>query len=146
MILIKSKFFVFKKMLGCLTKNGKKNKAYKIMCRVLILLKLEYPTQDPLLFLSSVFLKMVPLAEIKKKRIAGKLYQIPAPLTEARGFTIGLHYFMQSVLKRHERDISVRIVNELVDFLANKGNTFKVLSDMRELIRVNRTYVKYLKI
>lgn len=132
----------------CFVKLGNRTRAENIFKRVLMWLKLKLKSKSVKEIKWLIFKKFTrfrPLAGIRLKVIAGVTYRLPRNVRLSSEYSIILHWFVKSVLKRKEHGLCNKIIGELMDFLKHKGGTIKKRIDFKWVLRNSKTKLKYLR-
>nr|WJE89148.1 ribosomal protein S7 [Thonningia sanguinea]WJE89165.1 ribosomal protein S7 [Thonningia sanguinea] len=106
-----------------ITKNGNKLLAYKIVYRILKLVK-KKTKKNPLPFFKYALLKLVPNIIIKKLYRNGVLHTVPIEIEPYYGKKIAIRWLLNSSKKRYEKSIVLKFVNELIETI--KGNSMSI--------------------
>lgn len=127
-----------------LIKKGKKYEAEKICFAFLRRIRVE-TRQSPIVVLMTVLHKIKPIVTLKGKRVAGTNLKIPALILPGQDNTMAIKWFIESALSRGGNlEISEKLLQEVLDILANKGSTVKKRNDLHRLALVNRPFLKFI--
>jgi len=138
-------YFISFKLLNGLIYSGKKDIAIKLLLNTCILLRNNYNINPYNLFLVSVF-KVAPVVCLKKRQIAGRLYQIPVFYKVQRKLLWGIKILLLSTRFRVEKTLPLQLFCEIKDILNNSINSvsLKKRNDLCKLAIDNKFFVKFL--
>lgn len=96
---------------------------------------------------NDVFMKalenVMPTLEVKARRIGGSNYQVPLEIRPARRQTLGIRWIVLYARKRGERQMYLRLANELIDAYNNAGGAVKKKEDTHRMAEANKAYAHY---
>ena len=99
--------------------------------------------QDPLEVFSKALENVMPMLEVKARRVGGANYQVPIEVRPERRLTLGLRWLVDNARKRSERTMCERLANEIYDAFNNAGGAFKKKEDMHKMADANRAFAHY---
>lgn len=143
-------YYITYKLINNLMKKGKKDKAINILNKVILKLNVNL-NRDAFYLFSDVIKYISPPFRLKKKRIAGKNFSIPLFIPVKTQINYGVKYLVKNSRERNEKNIELKLFNELCDIdnsLLNNISTNSIsLKKRKELCRIaieNKYYIKYL--
>lgn len=86
---------------------------------------------------------VMPTLEVKARRIGGSNYQVPLEIRPARRQTLGIRWIVLYARKRGEKQMYLRLANELMDAYNNAGGAFKKKEDTHRMAEANKAYAHY---
>lgn len=120
---------------------GKKNVARKIVYEALGVLENKYGSQDKVLAVfHKAYNNIMPLIEVRSRRVGGSVYQIPREVGEARGRSLALRWLIDAAAERSDKSMGLRIGNEILDAIEEKGGAFKKKLDVHKMAEANRAF------
>ncbi len=121
--------------------RGKKNAARHIMYEALEMLEEKYGSKDKAL---EVFYKaynnVMPLIEVRPRRVGGSVYQIPREVSEVRGRSLALRWLKEAAAARSDKSMGLRLGNELLDAAEERGGAVKKKLDVHKMAEANRAF------
>ncbi len=84
-----------------------------------------------------------PQLEVKARRVGGSNYQVPIEIREERRQTLAIRWIVINARKRGDRDMFVRLANELMDAANNTGGAVKKKEDMHRMAEANRAFAHF---
>ena len=86
---------------------------------------------------------IMPVLEVKAKRIGGATYQVPIEVKPERRQALALRWIVLYSRKRGEKTQEERLANELMDAANNTGAAVKKKEDMRKMAEANKAFAHY---
>ena len=138
-------FLFIKKFINFFMLKGKKLKFEIILNKVFIKLKLL--GYNPLEIFSNFIFKLKPLVGLKLTKFRRRKILFPILLKKEKSYFFLIKWFYESILKRSEKNLVDRIVNEFLDIINNRGLTVKKFNDFNLIVVENKPYLwrKYKK-
>ena len=122
--------------------DGKKGVAQKIVYTAFDIIK-EKLDRDPLEVFEEAMEKIMPVLEVKARRVGGATYQVPEEVRPERRVTLGLRWLVDFARKRGERTMAARLAAEIMDALNSTGGAFKKKEDTHKMAEANRAFAHY---
>ncbi|MBI2345230.1 30S ribosomal protein S7 [Candidatus Dependentiae bacterium] len=121
--------------------RGKKNAARHIMYEALEMLVEKTGSKDKALELFyKAYNNVMPLIEVRPRRVGGSVYQIPREVSEVRGRSLALRWLKESAAARSDRTMGIRLGNEILDASEERGGAFKKKLDVHKMAEANRAF------
>jgi ribosomal protein S7 len=133
---------IIKKILNLIIKKGKKNKAFKILVNILLKIKI-ITKKSPYLILLSGIKNLKPYVEITKVRKAGKIYEVPVPLTKKKQLFLVLHWMLSAAKLKNKSNFSKALISEIFDNFFKKGVSIKTKENLVKKIYINRAITHF---
>ena len=86
---------------------------------------------------------IMPVLEVKARRVGGANYQVPMEVRPARRQTLGLRWLTQYTRARGEKTMSERLAKELMDAADNTGASVKKKEDTHRMAEANKAFAHY---
>ncbi|HSL86905.1 MAG TPA: 30S ribosomal protein S7, partial [Bacteroidales bacterium] len=86
---------------------------------------------------------IMPLLEVKSRRIGGSNYQVPIEVRPERRQTLGIRWLLIAVDKRSEKYARERLAGELMDGSNNTGSAVKKREDTHRMAEANKAFAHY---
>jgi len=130
------------KLINNVMLDGRKGTAQKIVYGAFE--KIEEKTGESAL---DVFEKAIenimPVLEVKARRVGGTNYQVPIEVRGARRQTLGLRWLVRYMRERGERTVTDKLANELMDAANNTGASVKKKEDVHRMAEANKAFAHY---
>ncbi len=86
---------------------------------------------------------VMPVLEVKARRVGGSNYQVPIEIRPERRQTLAIRWIVLNARKRSEREMSDRLANELLDAMNNTGGSVKKKEDTHRMAEANKACAHY---
>jgi small subunit ribosomal protein S7 len=115
---------VVTKLLNNIMQDGKKGAAQKIVYGAFDIVESK-TGKNGLEAFEQALNNIMPVLEVKARRVGGATYQVPLEVSPARRQTLGLRWLVTYCKKRGERTMRERLAGEIMDALNNTGASVK---------------------
>ena len=122
--------------------DGKKGVAQSIVYDAFDIIK-EKTGKDPVEVFEEAMNQVMPVLEVKARRVGGANYQVPIEVRADRRETLGLRWITLFARKRSERTMAERLANELMDAINSTGGAFKKKEDTHKMAEANKAFAHY---
>lgn len=119
--------------------DGKKGVAQKIVYGAFDIVK-EKTGKEPLEAFEQALENIMPVLEVKARRVGGATYQVPMEVRPARRQTLGLRWLSTYSRARNERTMQERLAGEIMDALNQAGAACKKREDTHKMAEANRAF------
>ena len=86
---------------------------------------------------------LMPVLEVKARRVGGSTYQVPIEIRAERRQTLGLRWLVSFARARSERTMRERLAGEILDGANNAGNAVKKKEDTHRMAEANKAFAHY---
>ncbi|MCR4747057.1 MAG: 30S ribosomal protein S7 [Clostridiales bacterium] len=122
--------------------DGKKGVAQRIVYDAFDIIK-EKTGKEPLEVFEEAMENVMPLLEVKARRIGGATYQVPIEVRPERRQTLGLRWITLFSRQRSERTMKERLANEILDAVGGAGGAFKRKEEMHRMAEANKAFAHF---
>jgi small subunit ribosomal protein S7 len=122
--------------------DGKKGVAQKIVYNAFEIMK-EKTGKEPLDMFIQAMENIMPVLEVKARRVGGATYQVPLEVRPERRQTLGLRWLSTYSRARSEKTMSERLAGEILDATNNVGSSIKKKEDMHKMAEANKAFAHY---
>ena len=133
---------VVTKLINNIMLDGKKGVAQKIVYDAFDIIK-EKTGREPLEVFEEALDAIMPVLEVKARRVGGATYQVPMEVRPERRQTLGLRWLTRYSRERSEKTMKERLANELMDALNGTGGSVKKREDTHKMAEANRAFAHY---
>ena len=119
--------------------DGKKGVAQKIVYDAFEIIR-EKTGRDPLEVFENAMENVMPLLEVKARRVGGSTYQVPMDVRPERRQTLGLRWITLYARARGERTMKERLANEIMDAVNQTGGAYKKREDTHKMAEANKAF------
>ena len=130
------------KLINTVMKDGKKGTAEKIIYDAFDQIK-ETTGKDPLEVFNAAMENIMPLLEVKSRRVGGSNYQVPIEVRPDRRQTLGLRWLVQYSKSRNGRGMANKLANEIMDAANGTGAAVKKREDTHKMAEANKAFAHY---
>ncbi|PYG89412.1 small subunit ribosomal protein S7 [Ruminiclostridium sufflavum DSM 19573] len=130
------------KLINNIMYDGKKGVSQQICYDAFDIIK-EKTGRDPLEVFEEAMANIMPVLEVKARRVGGATYQVPMEVRPDRRQALGLRWLVDYSRKRGERTMKERLAGELLDAVNNTGGSFKKKEDTHKMAEANRAFAHY---
>ncbi len=130
------------KLINNVMLDGKKTVAQKIVYDAFDIIK-EKEQKDPLEVFEEALNNVMPVLEVKARRVGGATYQVPLEIRPERRQTLGLRWLVTYARNRHEKTMADKLAAEILDAIAGNGGAFKKKEDMHRMAEANKAFAHY---
>ena len=122
--------------------DGKKGVAHKIVYGAFDIIQ-EKTGNDPLETFENAMENVMPVLEVKARRVGGATYQVPMEVRAERRQTLGLRWITAYSRQRSERTMKERLAGEILDAINSTGGAFKKREDTHKMAEANKAFAHY---
>ena len=133
---------VVTKLVNNIMLDGKKGVAQKIVYGAFDRIATE-TGKDAIEVFEEAMNNIMPLLEVKARRIGGATYQVPIEVRPDRRQALGLRWLTAFSRARGEKTQAERLANEIMDAANNTGASVKRKEDMHKMAEANKAFAHY---
>ena len=130
------------KLINNVMEDGKKGVAQKIVYDAFATVE-EKVGQNALETFQAAFENVMPVLEVKARRVGGSTYQVPMEVRADRRQTLGLRWLVAAARKRGERTMAERLAAEIIDAKNSMGGAFKKKEETHRMAEANKAFAHY---
>lgn len=130
------------KFINILMVNGKKSVAESIVYSALNKITKKIGKKEIDIFLNALE-NVKPIVEVKSRRVGGSTYQVPVEIRSTRRNTLAMRWLINAARKRQEKSMILKLTNEILDALENKGNAVKKREEIHKMAEANKAFAHY---
>jgi small subunit ribosomal protein S7 len=130
------------KLINSIMYDGKKGVSQKVVYGAFDLIK-EKTGKEPLEVFEQALENIMPVLEVKARRVGGSTYQVPIEVRPERRQTLGLRWLTLYSRQRNEKTMRERLANEIMDAVNNLGNSVKKREETHRMADANRAFAHY---
>lgn len=133
---------VVTKLINQVMLDGKKGVAQRICYDAFDIIK-EKSGNDPVEVFEQAMENIMPVLEVKARRVGGATYQVPMEVRPERRQTLGLRWLVGFSRDRNERTMKDRLASEILDASNNMGGAVRRKEDTHRMAEANRAFAHY---
>jgi small subunit ribosomal protein S7 len=130
------------KLINNVMLDGKKGVAQKIVYDAFATVE-EKSGKPALEAFQNALENIMPVLEVKARRIGGSTYQVPMEVRAERRQTLGLRWLVLYSRKRGEKTMAERLAAEILDAIANTGAAVKKKEETHKMAEANRAFAHF---
>ena len=133
---------VVTKLINNIMLDGKKGVAQSIVYGAFEIIA-EKTGKDALEVFTQAMENIMPVLEVKARRVGGATYQVPIEVRPERRQTLGLRWLTRYSRERNERTMKERLAGEIMDATNNMGGAVKKKDDTHKMAEANKAFSHY---
>lgn len=122
--------------------RGKKSLAERIVYRALETVK-EKSGKEPLKVLEQAMHNIMPVLEVRPRRVGGATYQVPVEVRPERRVSLGMRWLVQYSRQRSGKIMREKLAAEILDASNNTGAAVKRREDTHKMAEANKAFAHY---
>ena len=130
------------KLINNVMYDGKKGVAQKIVYDAFAIVE-QKVGQNPLEVFQAALENIMPLLEVKARRVGGSTYQVPMEVRADRRQTLGLRWLIGNARNRSERGMAQKRAGEIIDAKNSMGGAFKKKEETHRMAEANKAFAHY---
>ena len=130
------------KLINGIMYDGKKGVAQKIVYDAFEIIS-EKSGKNALEVYTQAMDNIMPMLEVKSRRVGGSTYQVPLEVRPERRQTLGIRWLVSYARSRGERTMSERLAGEILDASNNTGNAVKKREDTHKMAEANKAFAHF---
>ena len=133
---------VVTKLINNIMLDCKKSLAQNIVYDAFEIVK-EKEGKNPLEVFEAALENIMPVLEVKARRVGGATYQVPLEIRPERRQTLGLRWLVTYARNRHEKTMAEKLAGEIIDAINGNGGAFKKKEDTHRMAEANKAFAHY---
>ena len=130
------------KLINNIMQDGKKGVAQKIVYDAFAIVEAKTETNALEVF-NEALENVMPVLEVKARRIGGSNYQVPMEVRPERRYTLGLRWMTAYARNRGEKTMAERLAAEILDAKNSTGGAFKKKEETHRMAEANKAFAHY---
>ena len=122
--------------------DGKKGVAQKIVYDAFDIIRAK-TGKDPLEVFDTALKNVMPVLEVRARRVGGANYQVPVEVRADRKLSLGIRWLVNYSRLRGERMMGERVAGELMDAANSTGAAVKKREDTHKMAEANKAFAHY---
>ena len=133
---------VLTKFINQIMVDGKKSTAERIVYGAFDIIK-EKTGKEPIEVFEEAMNNVMPVLEVKARRVGGANYQVPIEVRADRRQTLGIRWLVMNARKHSGKGMEEKVAGELMDAAANTGASVKKREDTHKMAEANKAFAHY---
>ena len=122
--------------------DGKKGVAETIVYDAFDIIRSKM-NKDPLEVFEQALNNVMPVLEVRARRVGGANYQVPVEVRADRRLSLGIRWTVSYARQRGERTMKEKLAGELMDAFNNTGAAIKKKEDTHKMAEANKAFAHY---
>ena len=122
--------------------SGKKGVAERVVYDAFEIIRAK-TGNDPLEVFETALKNVMPVLEVRARRVGGANYQVPVEVRPDRRMTLGIRWMVNDARLRGEKTMDERLAGELMDAANNTGAAIKKKEDTHKMAEANKAFAHY---
>jgi small subunit ribosomal protein S7 len=127
------------KFMNHVMSDGKKSVAEWIVYGALQLVESRL-RKDPLEMFRKALDNIMPMVEVKSRRVGGATYQVPIEVPEGRRSALAMRWLVEAARKRGEKSMALKLAGEIMDAIEGKGTAMRKKEDVHRMAEANKAF------
>lgn len=133
---------VITRLINQIMVDGKRGKAQKILYNAFDMIK-EKSGQDAMEVFETAMKNIMPVLEVRGRRVGGSNYQVPVEVRPERRQALGLRFIVKYSRERGEKTMDERLANEILDASNNTGASVRRKEELHKMAEANKAFAHY---
>ncbi|MSR67774.1 30S ribosomal protein S7 [Candidatus Peribacteria bacterium] len=135
---------LIEKFICCLMTQGKKSIARRIFADAIDIIKTR-TKEAPMEVFSKALLNTTPLVEVRPKRVAGAIFQVPTEVPAKRQQSLSIRWILIAARSRKGMPMAEKLALELLEASTEQGAAVKKKEDVYKMAQANKAYAHFAK-
>lgn len=122
--------------------DGKRGVAQEILYNAFDIVE-EKTGREPMEVFEQALENVMPMLELKARRVGGSNYQVPVEVSKERRLTLGLRWLVNYSRLRGEKTMEQRLAGEIIDASNGVGASVKKKDDTHRMADANKAFAHY---
>ncbi len=133
---------ILTKFINQIMLDGKKGTAERIVYGAFDIIR-EKTGKDPMEVFDEAMKNVMPVLEVKARRVGGANYQVPVEVRPDRRQTLGIRWIVTYTRKRGGKSMEEKLAAELMDAANSMGASVKKREDTHKMAEANKAFAHY---
>jgi len=130
------------KLINNMMYDGKKGVSQRIVYEAFAIVEAK-TGKNALEAFTQALENVMPVLEVKGRRLGGATYQVPMEVRPERRQTLGLRWIRNYSRNRSEKTMAERLAGEIMDACNNMGGAFKKKEETHKMAEANKAFAHY---
>lgn len=133
---------IITKLVNQIMLDGERGTAQKIVYGAFGKIEAKLGTSPDAVFFKALE-NVMPVLEVKARRVGGANYQVPLEIRPDRRQTLGIRWLVNFARKRSDREMVDKLANEILDAYNSTGGAFKKKEDTHRMAEANKAFAHF---
>src|ERR1700704_3761365 len=131
------------KFINCLMYDGKKSVAQGVFYDALELVEKRLPNENPIEVFNRAVENVMPVIEVRSKRVGGATYQVPMQVRKNRQQTLSIRWILLSAREKKGRPMAIKLADELVAAYNREGAAISKRENVHRMADANKAFAHF---
>jgi small subunit ribosomal protein S7 len=131
------------KFINCVMHNGKKSVARRIFYNAMELVQKKLPSEDVLEVFTRAVENVMPVIEVRSKRVGGATYQVPMQVKKHRQQTLAIRWILMAAREKKGRPMHVKLADELLAAYNREGAAMTRRENVHRMAEANKAFAHF---
>jgi small subunit ribosomal protein S7 len=131
------------KFVNCLMHDGKKSVAQGVFYEAMELIEKRLPNESPLDVFTRAVENVMPMIEVRSKRVGGATYQVPMQVRKNRQQTLAIRWILLSAREKKGRPMAIKLSDELLAAFNREGAAISKRENVHRMADANKAFAHF---
>lgn len=131
------------KFINCLMHDGKKSVAQGVFYDAMGLIEKRLPNENPLEVFTRAVENVMPMIEVRSKRVGGATYQVPMQVRKNRQQTLAIRWLLLSAREKKGRPMAIKLSDELLAAYNREGAAISKRENVHRMADANKAFAHF---
>jgi len=131
------------KFVNCLMRDGKKSVAQRVFYEAMELIEKRLPNESPVDVFTRAVENVMPMIEVRSKRVGGATYQVPMQVRKNRQQTLAIRWLLLSAREKKGRPMAVKLSDELMAAYNREGAAISKRENVHRMADANKAFAHF---
>jgi small subunit ribosomal protein S7 len=123
--------------------DGKKSTAMRVFYDAMELITKRLPNESPVDVFSRAVENVMPMIEVRSKRVGGATYQVPMQVRKNRQQTLAIRWILQSAREKKGRPMAIKLSDELLAAFNREGAAISKRENVHRMADANKAFAHF---
>ncbi len=131
------------KFINCLMRDGKKSVAQRVFYEAMDLIEKRLPNENPIDVFTRAVENVMPVIEVRSKRVGGATYQVPMQVRKNRQQTLAIRWVLLSAREKKGRPMAIKLSDELLAAYNREGAAISKRENVHRMADANKAFAHF---
>jgi small subunit ribosomal protein S7 len=131
------------KFVNCLMHDGKKSVAQRVFYDAMDLIEKRLPNENPIEVFTRAVENVMPVIEVRSKRVGGATYQVPMQVKKTRQQTLSIRWILGSAREKKGRPMAIKLADELIAAYNREGAAISKRENVHRMADANKAFAHF---
>ena len=131
------------KFVNCLMHDGKKSVALGVFYDAMELIEKRLPNENPVEVFGRAVENVMPMIEVRSKRVGGATYQVPMQVRKNRQQTLSIRWILLAAREKKGRPMHIKLADELLAAYNREGVAISKRENVHRMADANKAFAHF---